>query len=421
MPDRVVPQNVHLDRIFELIQEESERVHAIDGDGNTPLHRAAEGKVLHYALIDFLLDHGADLEATNFSGRKPIHMTLWNRGGIRGMGKQRLDMTRYFLHKGTELTIHFACALGDVDCVKGFLDSDASLANVLDTCETLPLSYAAANGQAEIVRLLLDAGADPNVEESSNYCTYCLFIAARHNHLEIARMLLEADAHPDAWMDSTGNAMGWALDEGFEEMADLIASYGGTAWSGYYSYHLNLPVTAEFLKMNPSGANSCIDALNEELPEKKNLALVRMAFKFGADAKKVRYWTIYRARNWPTVLRELFEQGVDPNVIDREGLTILHGVAQNGFGRDSRQVYNKEALAVLLECGADLHARDDAYQVTPLTMAVMSGHRDMVEWFLENGAKPNLPDDESWTTPLFWAEYRGYDEIVALLEGNGAV
>ena len=420
MPDRVVPNWEHLTRIFELVQEDPNRVHAVDGHGNTPLHRAAEASVPHYALIDFLLDQGADIEAENLSGQKPIHLTIWKIGTVRGVGKKRLDTTRYFLHKGAELTIHISCALGDVERVKVFLEKDATLASALDTGRISPLSYAAAYNQTEIVKLLLDAGADPNQEERPQFKTFPLYVAALNNQVDMARYLLEAGANPNAWVDSSGNAMGNALDGGFDEMADLIASYGGTAWTGYYAYHVNFPVVAEILKLDPSQANQCIATLNEELPEEKNLALVRMAFKFGAKAENVGSWTLFRARNWPTVLRELFENGVHSDVLGREGLTRLHNIAVEGFGTGRRQVHNLDALEVMLEYGADLHARDDVYRATPLAWAARNGHLDVVEWFLEHGAKPNLPDDEVWATPLFWAEYKGHDDIVALLKEHGA-
>lgn len=420
MPDRVAPNAEHLNRIFELVKEDPKRVHAVDGHGNTPLHRAAEANVPHYALIDFLLDHGADIEAENLSGQKPIHLTIWKIGTVRGVGKQRLDTTRYFLHKGAELTLHISCALGDVEQVKAFLAEDATLASMLDSAFVSPLSYAVAYKQTEIVKLLLDAGADPNQEERPQFKTFPLYVAALNNQVEMARYLLEAGADPNAWVDSSGNAMGNALDGGFDDMADLIASYGGTAWTSYYAYHLNFPVVAEILKLDPSQADQCIAILNDELPEEKNLALVRMAFKFGAKAEKVGSWTLFRARNWPTVLRELFENGVHPDILGREGLTRLHNIAGGGFGTGRRQVHNLDAVEVMLEYGADLHARDDIYRATPLAWAARKGHLDVVKWLLEHGAKPNLPDDEVWATPLFWAERKGHDDIVALLKEHGA-
>ncbi len=216
--------------------------------------------------------------------------------------------------------------------------------------------------------------------------------------------------------------MSWALNKGFSEMADLLASYGGSVYSYYYAQKGDLPVAAAVLKADPSLADEFISTFDEQLPEEKPLAIVRMAFRAGADAKKVSQWTLYRARNWPNVLRELFENGVDPNVQARGGKFILHVMARLGFGEHPfRSVWNADGLDVMLEYGADIHARDDVYKATPLAWAAMNGHADMAGWLMEHGAKPNLPDDEPWATPLFWAERKGHTKVEALLKANGAV
>ena len=46
--------------------------HETDGNGNTPLHCAALGG--HTDVAQLLVDAGADLEATNNEGDRPIHL-----------------------------------------------------------------------------------------------------------------------------------------------------------------------------------------------------------------------------------------------------------------------------------------------------------------------------------------------------------
>ena len=46
--------------------------HETDGNGNTPLHCAALGG--HTDVAQFLVDAGADLEATNNEGDRPLHL-----------------------------------------------------------------------------------------------------------------------------------------------------------------------------------------------------------------------------------------------------------------------------------------------------------------------------------------------------------
>ena len=51
------------------------------------------------------------------------------------------------------------------------------------------LMMASANGRTEIVKLLLDKGAEVNVK--NNYGITALFIASAHGYTEIAKLLLD--------------------------------------------------------------------------------------------------------------------------------------------------------------------------------------------------------------------------------------
>ncbi len=159
--------DVHFDQISALVEEDPARVRAADDDGNTLLHRAAQIENAPLTLIDHLVESGADLEAKNFLGYQPIHLTIWSNSPWRGSGFRRLDVTRYFVEKGAELTIHIAAALGDRERVELLLEEDRSRANAPDTCSIRPLSYAAIYQRSNIVKLLLEAGADPNAEEET--------------------------------------------------------------------------------------------------------------------------------------------------------------------------------------------------------------------------------------------------------------
>ena len=79
-----------------------------------------------------------------------------------------------------------------------------------------------------------------------------------------------------------------------------------------------------------------------------------------------------------------------------------------------------KTMKLFIEAGAELDARDEEYQSTPLGWACRWGRMEAVELLLEKGAKTNLPDDPSWATPLAWATRKGHDEIAELLKEHGA-
>jgi len=76
--------------------------------------------------------------------------------------------------------------------------------------------------------------------------------------------------------------------------------------------------------------------------------------------------------------------------------------------------------AIFIDHGADLAARDDDFQSTPLAWAARKGKTAMVQLLLARGARPNLPDDPPWATPLAWATRRGHGDVAEILTQGGA-
>jgi ankyrin repeat protein len=59
-----------------------------------------------------------------------------------------------------------AAKQGDLERVKGILETDGRLANVRDEAGATPLHYGAIHGHRQIVQLLLERGADINSRDS---------------------------------------------------------------------------------------------------------------------------------------------------------------------------------------------------------------------------------------------------------------
>ena len=62
---------------------------------------------------------------------------------------------------------------------------------------------------------------------------------------------------------------------------------------------------------------------------------------------------------------------------------------------------NQMAADLALEFGADINARDDGYQGTPLAWAARLGNKEMVDFLLRKGAQTDLLDEEPWMTPRY--------------------
>jgi len=103
----------------------------------------------------------------------------------------------------------------------------------------------------------------------------------------------------------------------------------------------------------------------------------------------------------------------DPDLIKSkcgpDRVTLLHGAASLGHA---------ELLVYLLECGAEVDARD-RWGRTPLTWAVAFGRKNTVELLLTHAATIDLADNLG-TTPLHCAAFRGQEDLVELFLSRGA-
>jgi hypothetical protein len=98
------------------------------------------------------------------------------------------------------------------------------------------------------------------------------------------------------------------------------------------------------------------------------------------------------------------------NAKEEHGWTPLHLAAMVG---------HKELVTLLLGSGAEVNAKD-ARERTALSLAALHGKKDVVGLLMEHKAVVNVRDKESGLTPLLGAVMGGYGEIVELLLKNGA-
>jgi len=151
-----------LDRISSLLRGEAGLVHAFSTDGFTPLHLSAYFG--HPSTARVLLDHGADFEAEsrNGLGLRPLHSAAAHR------------------QMGVSL---------------------------------------------EIVRLLLDRGADPNRSQKGGYTP--LHQAAARAHLKMIELLLDRSADVNARTDDGRTPLTLARDNGHDAASELLRRRGG--------------------------------------------------------------------------------------------------------------------------------------------------------------------------------------------------
>src|SRR6185369_14036123 len=156
-------------RVRELIDKNPHLVHVADARGNQPIHWAVMTRQI--GVIDYLLAHGADINAPRPGGIRPIHLTngdyhyrAWR--DLPSIALQKHEaLIGYLLARGATYDMTTATKLGDLDRVRELLDQDPNLihqAPKYSYYHGLPLRSAAAAGHVAVVKFLLERGADPN-------------------------------------------------------------------------------------------------------------------------------------------------------------------------------------------------------------------------------------------------------------------
>jgi ankyrin repeat protein len=132
------------------------------------------------------------------------------------------------LARESSCDIWTAAYVGNIERVRALLGRDPSLVNRAgDDRSGTPLVHAAGRGHLEVVRLLLERGADPNVSEEGNAPHgRALYSAVYNRHVDVARLLLEHGANPNQEVESSADAPSIAIMNSDAKMIELLASYG---------------------------------------------------------------------------------------------------------------------------------------------------------------------------------------------------
>jgi ankyrin repeat protein len=133
------------------------------------------------------------------------------------------------LRRGAELDLFEAAALGDVQRLAELIDEGAD-PNAFAPDGFTPLSLAAFFKHPEAARLLLDRGADVH-QRARHEQIQVLPIhsaAADGGSVEIVRMLLDAGADPDAEQPGGFRAIDAARQDGNAELERLLLERGAS-------------------------------------------------------------------------------------------------------------------------------------------------------------------------------------------------
>ena len=205
-------------RITELLLEAGADVEAeadVYGGGCTALGLVATSTPPREAgvqipLLRVLLDHGAQTQHPNLAGGGSDAVYACLANGCP-------EAAQYLVERGAQVGIVGAAGIGRLDVVQQLVETvDASR-------REMALRYAAGYGRRDIVTFLLDRGVP--VDAHSGDGETALFYAIHGDHLEVVRVLLERGANPGMrtqWGDLVGGAIWRAAHGGHADRSAAI-------------------------------------------------------------------------------------------------------------------------------------------------------------------------------------------------------
>ena len=421
-------------RIRTLLQQRVD-VNTPQVDGMTALHWATYQDDRETAAL--LVSAGANVKAVNRYGVTPLSLACTNGNAeiVELLLKAGADPNAAL--PGGETPLMTGSRVGSLASVKALLSRGATVDNKDDRRGQTALMWAAAEGHARVVEMLIEVGADLHHRLPSGFTP--LLFAVREGRTDIVRVLLKAGADVNETVPVEGgrrrgyggrlppagaSALLVAVANAHFELAAHLLDAGADPNAnlpGYTILHAMTAVRKPGVGDNDpapegSGNMSSIELVktlaarganvNARMTKRANLSNTRLN-ELGATPLLLAALTADAE-----LMRTLAALGADPLLPNADHSTPLMaaaGLATRSPGEDAgTESEVLEAVQVALDLGADVNAIDNNGE-TAMHAAAYKNLPKVVKFLAAKGAKIdvwNRPDRFGWTPLAIAVGYR---------------